>query len=265
MVFISSDSSGQVQSTVSLPCSAAPACGFSGSRYTYLQPRQDYSPIPVFCGNVHIGDLQWLFPSIPLIVSSLTALASDPQFPPRPIQLPFTHTGEVWIINNNVMSEPSFLRSMYEMPSSPSVSFAMQRSIQVSKHLRLEVTTSMVMMMRMLPLLLGTANCEVHHFPSALAPYCVADPGTSTMTEHVSGTEHKGLRAPRIDNKDDSACNRDRDTCGGRAVQRERGTTGPSSGGTTASHAQRASEAQAGSTWNNCGSMRGMQDAIPGQ
>ena len=180
---------------------------------------------------------------------------------PPPIPPP----GLLAMLDDDVMSEPSSPGSTYEMPSSPSVSFAMQREFTSLEALEtrgddydgdddenVAVTTR-------------GSNREARRLPSALAPYCVADPGTSTMTEHVSGTEHKGLRAPRIDNKDDSACNRDRDTCGGRAVQRERGTTGPSSGGTTASHAQRASEAQAGSTWNNCGSMRGMQDAIPGQ
>jgi hypothetical protein len=109
------------------------------------------------------------------------------------------------------------------------------------------------------------SNREARHLPSALAPYCVADPRTPTMTEHVSGTEYQGLRAPGIDNKDDGAGDRDGDNnCGGRAEQRERGTTGPSPGDTTASHAQRACEAQTGSAWNDCGSMRSVQDAVPG-
>jgi hypothetical protein len=42
------------------------------------------------------------------------------------------------------------------------------------------------------------SNREAGHLPSALAPYCVADPRKSTMTESVSGTEYQGLRAPGI-------------------------------------------------------------------
>jgi hypothetical protein len=110
------------------------------------------------------------------------------------------------------------------------------------------------------------SNREARHLPSALAPYCVADPRTSTMTGHISGTEYQGLRAPGIDNKGDGDEDGDGDdTCGGRAVQRERGPTGPSPGGTTASHTQRACKAQAGSAWNDCGSMRSVQDSVPGQ
>ena len=155
------------------------------------------------------------------------------------------------------------------MPSSPSVPLAMQREFTSLEALEtrgedydgdgdsdgnVTVTTT-------------GSNREARHLPSALAPYCVADPRTSTMTEHVSGTEYQRLRAPGIDSKDDDARDKDGDddSCGGRAVQRERGTTWPSPGGTTTSHAQRASEAQAGSVWNDCGSMRGVQDAVPGQ
>ncbi|KAI0280903.1 hypothetical protein BGY98DRAFT_281688 [Russula aff. rugulosa BPL654] len=153
---------------------------------------------------------------------------------------------------------------MYEMPSSPSVPFAMQQEFTSLEALEtrrddydgngdgnVAATTT------------GN-NREVCHLPSALAPYCVADPRMSTTTEHVSGTEHQGLRAPGINNKDDGGGDSD-DACGGRAVPRERGTTGPSPGGMTTSHAQRVSEAQAGSVWNNCGSMCGVQDAVPGQ
>jgi hypothetical protein len=144
------------------------------------------------------------------------------------------------------------------MPSSPSVPLAMQREFTSLEALETRrddydgdgdgdvvVTTT-------------GSNREARHLPSALASYCVADSRTSTMTEHVSGTEYQGFRATGIDNKDD-------DACGGRAVQRERGPTGPSPGGTTAGHAQRACEAQVGSPWNDCGSVRGVQDAIPGQ
>ncbi len=37
------------------------------------------------------------------------------------------------------------------------------------------------------------SNREARHLPSALAPYCVADPRTSTMTGHISGIEYQGL------------------------------------------------------------------------
>jgi hypothetical protein len=180
---------------------------------------------------------------------------------PPPIPPP----GLLAILDDDVMSEPSSPGSTYEMPSSPSVPFSMQREFTSLEALEtrgddydgdgdenVAVTTT-------------GSNREARHLPSALAPYCVADPRTSTMTEHVSGTEYQGLHAPGIDNKDNGDGDRDGDACGGRAVQRERGTTGPSPGGTTASHAQRASEAQVGSAWNNCGSMRGVQDAVPGQ
>jgi hypothetical protein len=178
---------------------------------------------------------------------------------PPPIPPP----GLLAMLDDDVMSEPSSPGSTYEMPSSPSVPLAVQREFTSLEALETrsddydsdgggnvaDTTTG--------------SNREARHLTSALAPYCVADPRTSTMTEHVSGTEYQGPRAPGIDNKDDGAG--DRDACGGRAVQRERGTTGPSPGGTTASHAQRACEAQVGSAWNDCGSMRSVQDAVPRQ
>jgi hypothetical protein len=180
---------------------------------------------------------------------------------PPPIPPP----GLLAMLDDDAMSEPSSPGSTYEMPSSPSVPFAIQREFTSLEALEtrgddydgdgdesVAITTT-------------NSNREARHLPSALAPYCVADPRTSTMTEHVSGTEYQRLRAPGIDNKDDGTGDWDGDACGERALQRERGTTGPSPGGTTASHAQWASEAQAGSAWNNCGSMRGVQSAVPGQ
>ena len=177
---------------------------------------------------------------------------------------PIPPAGLLAMLDDDVMSEPSSPGSTYEMPSSPTVPFAMQREFTSLEALEtrrddydgdgdgnVAVTNT------------GN-NREARHLPSALAPYCVADPRTSTTTEHVSGTKYQGLRAPGIDNEDGGADDSD-DACGGRAVPRERGTTGPSPGGTTASYAQRASEAQAGSVWNNCGSMRSVQDAVPGQ
>jgi hypothetical protein len=181
---------------------------------------------------------------------------------PPPIPPP----GLLAVLDDDVMSEPSSPGSTYEMPSSPSVPLAMQREFTSLEALEtrrddydgdgdgnMTVTTT-------------GSNREARHLPSALAPYCVADPRVSTMTEHVSGTEYQGLRAAGIDSKGDNTGDGDEDdSCGGFAKQREWGTTGPSPGGTTASHAQRASEAQAGFVWNDCGSMRGVQDAVPGQ
>ena len=178
---------------------------------------------------------------------------------PPPIPPP----GLLAMLDNDVMSEPSSPGSTYEVPSSPSVPLAVQREFTSLEALEtrsddydsdgdgsVEDTTT-------------GSNREARHLPSAPAPYCVANSRTPTMTERVSGTEYEGLRAPGIDNKGDGASGRDGDdACGGRAAQRERGTTGPSSGDTTTGHAQRACEAQAGSAWNDCGSMRSVQDAV---
>jgi hypothetical protein len=174
---------------------------------------------------------------------------------PPPIPPP----GLLAMLDDDVMSEPSSPGSTYEMPSSPSVPLAMQREFTSLEALEtrsddydsdddgnMAVTST-------------GSNREARHLPSDLAPYCVADPRTSTMTEHVSGTGHQGLCAPGIDNKDGSGGDGDGDGDG------DGGTTGPSPGGTTAGHAQRACKAQAGSAWSDCGSMRGVQDAVPGQ
>jgi hypothetical protein len=181
---------------------------------------------------------------------------------PPPIPPP----GLLAMLDDDVMSEPSSPGSTYEMPSSPSVPLAMQREFTSLEALEtrsddydsdgdgnVTVTTT-------------GSNREARHLPSALAPYCVADPRTSTITGYVSGAEYQGFRAPGIDNKDDGGSDRDGDgACGGCTVQRERSTTGSSPGGATAGYAQRACEAQAGSVWNDCGSMHGVQDAVPGQ
>jgi hypothetical protein len=97
-------------------------------------------------------------------------------------------------------------------------------SLQVSKRLKLGVMTTIAMATEMCGHYSTTgSNRKVCHLPSALAPYCIADPHTPTVTKHVSDTEYQELRAPGIDNKDDSTGDRDRDAdaCGGRAVQRE--------------------------------------------
>ena len=183
---------------------------------------------------------------------------------------PLPPPGLLAILDDDMMSEPSSPGSTYEMPSSPSVPLAMQREFTSLEALETRrddydgdgdgdgnvAITSI------------SSNREARHLPSTLAPYCVADPRTSTMTERVSGTEYQGHRAPGIDNKDEDAGYRDGDgddVCGWRAVQRERHTTGPSQGRTTAGHAQWACEAKAGSVWNDCGSMRGVQDAVSRQ
>jgi hypothetical protein len=100
------------------------------------------------------------------------------------------------MLDDDVTSEPSFMGSTYEMPSSPSVPLAVQRAFTSLKALEtrsddyggdgdgnvLDITMG--------------SNHKVCHLPSALAPYRVADPRTSTMAEHVSGTEYQGLCVP---------------------------------------------------------------------
>jgi hypothetical protein len=125
---------------------------------------------------------------------------------------PIPPAGFLAMLDNDVMSEPSSPGSMYEMLSSLSVPFAMQREFTSLEALETRhdnfdgngdgnvATTN------------SGNNCEARHLPSALAPYCIADPRTSTTTEHVSGTEHQGLHTPGIDNEDDGAGDSD-DTC----------------------------------------------------
>jgi hypothetical protein len=101
---------------------------------------------------------------------------------------------------------------MYEMSSSLSVSFAMQREFTSLEVLETRCDDFDGDGDRNVAATNTGNNCEARHLPSALAPYCVADPRTSTTTEHVSGTEHQGLRMPGINNEDDSAGDSD-DTC----------------------------------------------------
>jgi len=106
------------------------------------------------------------------------------------------------------------------------------------------------------------SNREARHLSSALAPYCIADPRTSAMTEHGTGSHEPCALGPdnddhnNCDNDDDSAC------CRG-AVQREWGTAGPHPGGAPAGHAQRACEAQVGAAWCDRGPVHDMHDAVP--
>jgi hypothetical protein len=182
---------------------------------------------------------------------------------PPPIPPP----GLLAVLDDDVVSEPSSPGSTYEMPSSHPVPPAIQReftSLEALETLRddyigdgdgnMTVTTA-------------GSNREARHLPSALATYCVADPRTSIMTEHTSGTEYQEPHAPGFYSEDDGADGGDwdwDDAGGGYSVQRERNPTGPRPGGATASHTQRACEAQVGSAWNDRGSVRGMQDAVPG-
>jgi hypothetical protein len=179
---------------------------------------------------------------------------------PPPIPPP----GLLAMLDDDVVSEPSSPGSTYEMSSSPSAPPAMQREFTSLEALgtrrddhigdgdgNVTVTTT-------------GSNREARHLPSALAPYCVADPRTSIMTEHASGTEYQEPRAPGVCDRDDGAGAGDGDGDDGHAVQRERGPTGPCPGGTTADHAQRACEAQVGFAWHDRGSVRDVQDAVPG-
>ena len=54
------------------------------------------------CTAATFGGSSSAYPAVPPPLPSPSALASDPQFPPRPIQLPSTRTGEVWIISVSV-------------------------------------------------------------------------------------------------------------------------------------------------------------------
>ncbi len=172
------------------------------------------------------------------------------------------------MLDDDVVSESSSPGSTYGMPSSPSVPFAMQREFTSLEALETRRDDYNADADENMAITTTGSNREVRHLPSALAPYCVADPRTSTMTGHVSGTEYQGLHAPGIGNKDNGAG--DVDGNGDDAYRRsgeqgERGTTGPSPGGTTAGHAQWACEAQVGSARNDRGSMCGVQDAVPRQ
>ncbi len=166
------------------------------------------------------------------------------------------------MLDDDVVSEPSSPGSTYEMPSLPSVPVAMQQeftSLEALETRREDYDGDGDGNMIITP---TSSNREARHLPSTLAPYCVTDPRTSTMTEHVSGTEYQGFRTPGIDDTDDGDGDH---ACDGVAGQHERDTIRSSPGCTKAGHAQRACEAQVGSTWNDRGSMRGMQDAVPGQ
>jgi len=114
-------------------------------------------------------------------------------------------------------------------------------------------------------------NREARYLSYALAPYCVADPRTSAMTEHASGTGDDELRARRTnDDTDDGDSDGDGDdvdddSYDGRAVQCEWGSTGPHPDGAAAGDTQWACEAQVGSPWRNRGPVRDMQDAVSRQ
>jgi hypothetical protein len=156
---------------------------------------------------------------------------------------------------NDDASEPSSPGSTYEMslPSSP----AMQREFTSLEALETprddEVNATIT-----------GSNREARHLSYALAPYCIADPRTSAMTEHAFGTGSHEPCTLGPDNDDHSNCDNDDDgACCRGAVQREWGAAGPRPGDAPAGHAQRACEAQVGATWCDRGPVRDMHDAIP--
>jgi len=145
-------------------------------------------------------------------------------------------------------SEPSSPGSTYEM-SSP-VPPAMQREFTSLEALETRPDDE------------GNAtvtgsNRQARHLSSALAPYCIADPRTSAMTEHSSDT---GYDEPRTHGPDDDS---DNDASNWGTVQREWGTVGPHPGGAAACHAEWACEAQAGAAWHDRGPVCNMHDSVP--
>jgi hypothetical protein len=182
---------------------------------------------------------------------------------PPPIPPP----GLLAMLDDDVVSEPSSPGSTYEMPSSPSVPPAMQREFTSLEALETRGDDYIGDSDGNTTATTTGSNREARHLPSALAPYCVADPRMPIMTEHASGAEYWEPRAPGVYDEDDGASASDGDgddAYGGHTEQGERGPTGPRPSGTTADHAQRAREAQVGFAWHDRGSVRDVQDAIPG-
>ena len=181
---------------------------------------------------------------------------------------PIPPPGLLAMLDDDVVSEPSSPGSTYEVSSSPPVPPAMQREFTSLEALETRRDDYIGDSDGNMTVTATGSNREARHLPSALAPYCVADPRTFITTEHASGTEYQEPRAPGFYDEDagtgDGEWDGD-DTFGGYAVQRERGPTGPCPGGTTAGDAQRACEAQVGSAWYDRGSVRDVQDAVPGQ
>ena len=195
-------------------------------------------------------------------------------FPPSPlvnqpggyIPPPIPPPGLLAVLDDELVSEPSSPGSTYEMPSSPLVPPAMQREFTSLEALETRGDDYIGDSDGNMTVTTPGSNREARHLPSALAPYCVADPRTSVMTEHASGTEYQEPRAPGFYVEDDGASAGDGDwdwddSYGGR---REWDPIWPRPGGTTAGHAQRACETQVGSAWNDRGSVRDVQDAVPG-
>jgi hypothetical protein len=183
---------------------------------------------------------------------------------PPPIPPP----GLLAMLDDDVVSEPSSPGSTYEMSFSPPVPPAMQREFTSFEALETRRDDYMGDGDGSMAVTTTGSNREARHLPSALAPYCVADPRTSITTEHASGTQYQEPRTPGFYDEGDGDGDWDGDgddAFGGHAIQRERDPTGPCPGGATAGHAQRACEAQVGSAWHDRGSVRDVQDAVPGQ
>ncbi len=152
-------------------------------------------------------------------------------------------------ILDNDPSEPSSPGSAHEM--SPPAPLAMQReftSLEALETRREDEGNTTI----------TGSNRQARHLSSALAPYCIADPRTSALTEHASGT---GFDEPRTHGPDDNGDGDD--VCGWGTVQREWGTVGPHPGSAAAGHAKWACEAPVGTTWRDRGPVRDMHDAVP--
>jgi hypothetical protein len=172
------------------------------------------------------------------------------------------------MLDDDVVSEPSSPGSTYEMTSPSPVPPTMQREFTSLEALETRRDDYIGDSDGNMTITATGSNREARHLPSALAPYCVADPRTFITTEHASGTEYQEPRAPGFYDEDagtgDGEWDGD-DAFGGHAVQHERGPSGPCPGGTTAGDAQRACEAQVGSAWHDRGSVCDVQDAVPRQ
>ena len=150
-------------------------------------------------------------------------------------------------------SEPSSPGSTYEM--SPPVPPVMQREFTSLEALEMRPDNE------------GNAtvtgsNREARHLSSTLAPYCIADPRTSAMTEHASDTGYDELRTQGPDDSTDND-GEDAPNWGTAQHQYEWGAVGPHPGGAPARHAEWACEAQDGAAWHHRGPVCNMHDPVP--
>jgi hypothetical protein len=148
-------------------------------------------------------------------------------------------------------SEPSSPGSMYEM--SPPVPPVMQREFTSLEALEMQPDNED-------NATVTGSNRQARHLSSTLAPYCIADPRTSAMTEHASDTGYDELRTQ---GPDDSTDNDGEDAPNWGTAQHEWGAVGPHPGGAPARHAEWACETQDGATWHNRGPVCNMHDPVP--